>query len=1399
MIRRFGHPRLVEGATRRLLIFARLTALAAAFVASSSAQLVLPTLLPDATQGAHYYQTLTPNAGNSPYHSLLTNGSTLPQGLQFSDTEYGPRISGTPEVFGQFSFTIEVSDASTPPIRQARQYHLTIHDALPHSLVFLATTLPDATYGAPYGPQILVTGGTYPYTASYAGSGYGFSFDRNASLISLGPVSALPGTYQILVTLTDSSSPTQRLDQTLTITVRAGISLAPVLLTGTVLQPYSDRIFVTGGGSAPYHFAVASGALPPGLQLDGTTGALAGTPTIAGTYYFQVAVTDSTGLAGALDYVLEILGLTLSMTPGGTLPTGRVGVTYPSTTFAVQGGVVPYSVTRAGGGVPSGMTLTPDLVLSGTPTMGGSYSFDFSVTDAIGDRGYFVYFWTIQDIAPATVPDAYAGAYYVAQLAPTGYSTACNLTLISGSLPPGISFVSIPAQSIYEPNRFYLQGTPTQAGAFTFTVEAQDPGGLPADRSYTLRVSLPRLTVSKVHNGHFSPGQLGAAYSVVVGNAGGGATTDAVTMSESVPSGLTLVSMSGAGWNCSGVSCTRSDSLNAYAAYPPITVTVNVAPGATDPQVNAVSVSGGGSPPASAGDSTKIASPLLSISKTHSGNFTQGQTNASYTALVSNSGAAGDTSGIVTVTETMPTGLALVSMAGAGWTCPGGNTCSRSDMLVSGSSYPPITVTVNVAANAPSSVTNQASVSGGGSISASASDTTVINAASGITATAAFVKTDTTTQGTWKSVYGSEGEVINGDTASYPSYAQVSFNGGPFVWVASTADVRGLQKVAASDRIASGWYSWTNMTIDVNLTDGNTHQIALYCLDWDAGARAERIDVLDAVSNAVLDTRTISGFQNGQYLVWNLKGHVKLNVTLTGGSNAVVSGVFFGASSGTTTATAAFVKTDTTTQGTWKSMYGADGEVINGDATSYPSYAQVSFNGGPFVWTASTPDVRGLQKVAGVSDRMASGWYSWTNMSIDVNLTDGNVHQVALYCLDWDAGARAERIDVLDAVSNAVLDTRTISGFQSGQYLVWNLTGHVKLKVTLTGGANAVVNGVFFGASSGTTTATAAFVKTDTTTLGTWKSGYGSDGEVINGDTASYPSYAQVSFNGGPFVWVASTADVRGLQKVAATDRIASGWYSWTNMSIDVNLIDGNVHQVALYCLDWDAGARAERIDVLDAVSNAVLDTRTISGFQSGQYLVWNLKGHVKLNVTLTGGSNAVVSGLFFGASSGTTTATAAFVKTDTTTQGTWKSVYGADGEAINGDTTSYPGYAQVSFNGGPFVWTASTADVRGLQKVAATDRIASGWYSWTSMSIDVNLTDGNAHQVALYCLDWDAGARAERIDVLDAVSNAVLDTRAISGFQSGQYLVWNLTGHVKLKVTLTGGSNAVVSGVFFR
>src|SRR5262249_26273470 len=153
--------------------------------------------------------------------------------------------------------------------------------------------------------------------------------------------------------------------------------------------------------------------------------------------------------------------------------------------------------------------------------------------------------------------------------------------------------------------------------------------------------------------------------------------------------------------------------------------------------------------------------------------------------------------------------------------------------------------------------------------------------------------------------------------------------------------------------------------------------------------------------------------------------------------------------------------------------------------------------------------------------------------------------------------------------------------------------------------------------------------------------------------------------------------------------------------------------------------------------------------------------------------------------------------------QGSWRGVYGSNGYSVVGDTTQYPTYAQVSVSGAStHVWDASSAETRDLQKATnPADRIAATYYSATSFTIDVNLTDAAQHQVGLYFLDWDTylGGRQERVEVLDAGTGAVLDSRTVTSFTTGKYLVWNLGGHVQVRITnLVSGSNAVVSGLFF-
>ncbi len=108
----------------------------------------------------------------------------------------------------------------------------------------------------------------------------------------------------------------------------------------------------------------------------------------------------------------------------------------------------------------------------------------------------------------------------------------------------------------------------------------------------------------------------------------------------------------------------------------------------------------------------------LTIAKTHSPSvFTQGDTGDTFTITVGNSGAA-STTATVTVVDTLSPFLMATAMTGTGWSCTVGTlTCTNANPLGPGGTYPVITLTVNVANNAPISVTNTATVSGGGEAS----------------------------------------------------------------------------------------------------------------------------------------------------------------------------------------------------------------------------------------------------------------------------------------------------------------------------------------------------------------------------------------------------------------------------------------------------------------------------------------------------------------------------------------------------------------------------------------------------------------------------------------------------------------------------------------------------------
>ncbi|MEO8977610.1 MAG: IPTL-CTERM sorting domain-containing protein, partial [Casimicrobiaceae bacterium] len=193
------------------------------------------------------------------------------------------------------------------------------------------------------------------------------------------------------------------------------------------------------------------------------------------------------------------------------------------------------------------------------------------------------------------------GGTCAAAVAATAGNVAISETIPAGTILSSLS--TVPPGALVSSN--------LAAGTATVTVVA----GAQTTVTFTdaATVSAADLMIAKIHVGNFTRGQVGATYMITVSNAPTAGLTNgtAVTVSDSLPAGLSATTISGTGWACTQPAgpCTRSDVLAAGASYPVLTLTVNVSAGATSPLVNTVTVVGGGDvTPANDGasDSTTI-------------------------------------------------------------------------------------------------------------------------------------------------------------------------------------------------------------------------------------------------------------------------------------------------------------------------------------------------------------------------------------------------------------------------------------------------------------------------------------------------------------------------------------------------------------------------------------------------------------------------------------------------------------------------------------------------------------------------------------------------------------------------------------------------------------------------
>jgi uncharacterized repeat protein (TIGR01451 family) len=380
----------------------------------------------------------------------------------------------------------------------------------------------------------------------------------------------------------------------------------------------------------------------------------------------------------------------------------------------------------AGGGSLDGgwclnvTTTRPQLTISKTP-VGGSF------TQGQTDAQYSV---VVGSSGPGFTAGAItAGLTVPASLTVTGMSGngwSCTV----GTLSCTTSAV-LAANATLPPITVTMNVAPNAPAAVSSSSSATGGGANAASESApTTIAAVPDLVITKTTSGlPFEQGGMGS-YALTVINSGGRATSGSYTISDSMPTGLTValpLPVMVSGWDCSAstnsvLNCVRSLAIDAGASAPPVNFNVNIESNAPLSITNTATIAGGGEVNTgnNSGSVTSPVSPLpadLTISKTTTSTFQQGGT-ASYTLTVTNIGNSPTTS-VFTVSDTMPTGLTVsLPVMAAGFDCSGSTTsqltCASTSALAGSNATRSITLPVNIAANAPSAITNTATVSGGG-------------------------------------------------------------------------------------------------------------------------------------------------------------------------------------------------------------------------------------------------------------------------------------------------------------------------------------------------------------------------------------------------------------------------------------------------------------------------------------------------------------------------------------------------------------------------------------------------------------------------------------------------------------------------------------------------------------
>jgi hypothetical protein len=449
-------------------------------VTVTSALTITTVALSNGVLGGAYSSTVAASGGAAPYAWSATG---LPSALTINSLTGA--ISGTPASAGTFQVTVTVTDASSPMQTASHQFSLAISTSLS---ITTTSPLPSGQSGVAYSAALTATGGTTPLTWSATGLPNPLAINSSTGEISGTPTG--PGNFTVVVTVTDSSTPTQVAKQTFSLAIATAklVITSTSLPNGQVGTAYATTI-VHSGGTAPFNWSATTG-LPSGLTIGATTGQITGTPAVGGTFNVNLNVTDSSNpqQTASTSLSLSIQGLVITST--SPLPSGTAGVAY-SFAFAATGGSGQLTWTISGLASRTGLTLSTAGLLSGIPTNPGTYSPTVTVTDANNVQASATFSLTIKPalltVTTTALPIAVVNTAYQ-----TTSSAPVQLTATGGTLPYSWAVSAstpLPAGLSLNASTGVISGTPTALGTTNVTFILTDSGSQTATATLQLTVS----------------------------------------------------------------------------------------------------------------------------------------------------------------------------------------------------------------------------------------------------------------------------------------------------------------------------------------------------------------------------------------------------------------------------------------------------------------------------------------------------------------------------------------------------------------------------------------------------------------------------------------------------------------------------------------------------------------------------------------------------------------------------------------------------------------------------------------------------------------------------------------------------------------------------------------------